>query len=752
MLLLHTCILAYLHHFFQMTATITERAGRSFETTTLRKSILIFRRNLVYAVDLRSVPIDLEELRSEVKVEFITYEMRPYVSGIRVVNIPSKSSLISYSESGATIIYPDSRARIVMFGYHLDKIDIISLTTDNCFNSVVNISRPEFIIQTVKRLDFVAYFAESDEPYHICYKVRMSKEANEEEEDMIMMDESRNSIVTETPTRIYYLPVYLQISIIFVLFCLSALFSGLNLGLMALSPQELMLIQKCGSKTERKYAETILPVRQSGNYLLCTILIMNVVVNAAISILFEDMTSGMVAFIVSSVGIVVIGEIIPQSICVKKGLAVGAYTIWLTRTFMILTFPFSYPISKILDVFLGEDTPVYDRCKLINLMKMTACEENQELAADLKIAVGAMEISEKTVGDILTKIEDVFMLPEDMVIDAATIVEIMRCGYSRIPIYADDDRNNVKALLMVKDLALIDPRDNFTVKTGNYHLAIVESMHNIYDRKISRQTRNLLGIVTLEDIVEEILQAEIIDESDSVTDNTYRSRRKHMKEPGFTKLLTSEEYSKELSVHMEQMTIHFLQQHHVIFSGEYVEPRALAHLLKRSIRQIDMSYSPRIIGYSVKQRDTVPIYCMNEPAFRFVMEFEAGPWTSFGNEILDQLDEFVSGNLRNNEDDFSLSDSKSQLIHSIQFNPDFDLFVTDFCRFLHLTVSAYLNAIKVTKIARAARNKQDSIGSLLKTSLCSGNSIQSGCLSEILTKRESSKLSFDDVNNPKECL
>lgn len=46
---------------------------------------------------------------------------------------------------------------------------------------------------------------------------------------------------------------------------------------------------------------------------------------------------------------------------------------------------------------------------------------------------------------------------------------------------------------------------------------------------------------------------------------------------------------------------------------------------------------------------------------------------------------------------------QSTLIGSIQFTPDFDVQVSEFCRFIQVTVSSYLNAYHVTKIARAAR-------------------------------------------------
>lgn len=83
---------------------------------------------------------------------------------------------------------------------------------------------------------------------------------------------------------------------------------------------------------------------------------------------------------------------------------------------------------------------------------------------EVNIIAGALNLKNKTVGEIMTRLEDVFMLPLNALLDFNTVSEISKRGYSRIPVY-EGDRKNIVALLHAKDLAFVDPDDNKPLKT-----------------------------------------------------------------------------------------------------------------------------------------------------------------------------------------------------------------------------------------------------------------------------------------------
>lgn len=168
------------------------------------------------------------------------------------------------------------------------------------------------------------------------------------------------------------LPTWMKLVIVLVCLSFSSLFSGLNLGLLSLNKTDLKIISKTGTDMERKYAKAIYPVRVHGNYLLCSILLGNVLVNSIFTILLDDMSSGMVAVVVSTLAIVVCGEICPQAVCSRHGLAIGAKTIYVTKTVMVLTAPLAWPLSRLLDLILGEEiATTYTRERLKELVKVS---------------------------------------------------------------------------------------------------------------------------------------------------------------------------------------------------------------------------------------------------------------------------------------------------------------------------------------------------------------------------------------------
>jgi metal transporter CNNM len=342
------------------------------------------------------------------------------------------------------------------------------------------------------------------------------------------------------------IPLAVQILGLGVLLCLSGLFSGLNLGLMSLDLTSLKIVMESGTKRQAWCARRIYPVRKHGNYLLCTILLGNVAVNSTISILIDSLTNGgnaAIAIAASTIGIVIFGEIIPQAICSRYGLYVGGFTIPITYVFLILTAPLALPLSLILNCILGQEIgAIYNRDELLELLRITA--GRTDMAKDeVNIIFGALRLKEKTVGDVMTKMANVFCLNIDSTLDIETIKEIYESGHSRIPIF-EGDKNQIVGILYTRNLAFIDPEDEMSLRQYHSfyyhkplevwdftklddmlesfmeerkHIAIVK---NVFDKGPDKDpVYEVIGIVTLEDIIEEILQREIIDETDRYVNN-----------------------------------------------------------------------------------------------------------------------------------------------------------------------------------------------------------------------------------------
>ena len=362
--------------------------------------------------------------------------------------------------------------------------------------------------------------------------------------------------------------------------------------------------------------QAIYPIRAMGNFLLCSLLLGNVLVNNSLTIMLDTLSGGggLIAVIGSTLGIVIFGEIIPQALCSRHGLAVGAKTLFITKFFMLVTSPLSYPISKLLDWILGEELgTVYNRAKLLELLKLTG--DDIDLNKDeVNILTGALVLQEKVVEDIMTPLADCFMLPIDSVLDFKTISLIKDKGYSRIPVYRTEE-TDVVHILLAKDLLFVDPDDkkpleeicNFyktpfcyierktqlnkmldLFKTGgeNGHLAIVKG-----------DEEEAIGLVTLEDIIEEIIQAEIIDETDIVLDNVSRKKRnkrkgRFAKEKEFQMFMGNDSNKVKVSPQVIHAVVQFLCTSLPPFSSEHVSTDILQKLLNLDVFRKVNKYIP----------------------------------------------------------------------------------------------------------------------------------------------------------------
>ncbi|XP_031628059.1 metal transporter CNNM2 isoform X2 [Contarinia nasturtii] len=662
------------------------------------------------------------------------------------MRIESTDKTIEYDDENIPELITHTNARLRLFGCGFTDHTVVTFTRQiNDRNGACLLPASgqfkvssEGLLEYTAIVDIIVPSAEPT-PYYFCVKnAEDSIEEKKIDRAQPFIHQGTEAWLSMRATELI-LPTWLAIIIIVCCLCFSALFSGLNLGLMSLDRTELKILRNTGNAKERKYAAKIQPVRDHGNFLLCSILLGNVFVNNIFTILLDGLTSGPVAVLCSTLLIVVFGEITPQAICSRHGLAVGAKSIVITKIFMVLTSPLAYPVSKLLDVILGEEIGnVYNRDRLKELVRVTK-DVNDLDKDEVNIISGALEMRRKTVFEVMTHLEDAFMLSIDAILDFDTVTEIMKSGFSRIPVY-EGLRHNVQKLLFIKDLALIDPDDNTPLRTlcefyqnpcfyvfedvtldvifkqfkagQQGHMAFVQRVNNEGDGDPYYET---IGLVTLEDVIEEMIQAEIVDETDVYTDNRNKKKRKVMSRKHDFTMFAAERRDVQrihISPQLTLATFQYLSTTVDAFKNDCVSETILRRILTQDVIHH--------IKIKAKEKDNLSllIYEQGKPADYFVLIlegrvevtvgqehllFECGPFTYFGTQALVQ-----SVGVAESPQQGSLQSLNLDAVMNQTFVPDYSVKAISDVIYIAIKRTLYLAAKRATLMEKSKRYGGDS--------------------------------------------
>ena len=178
---------------------------------------------------------------------------------------------------------------------------------------------------------------------------------------------------------------------------------------------------------------------------------------------------------------------------------------------------------------------------------------------EVELVTGALQMKTRVAMDVYTPLRQLYCVPDDLVLDKAAISAIYAQGWSRIPVYSrnvqdPNDRTTILGYFMARNLIMIDWDDKREVSTLPLHrplavspkINLVDLLHALQGTKLPPKSRpstrggplafvcarpdvankalevegtipvhaGFMGVVTLDDIMESILQDRIYDEAD----------------------------------------------------------------------------------------------------------------------------------------------------------------------------------------------------------------------------------------------
>lgn len=322
----------------------------------------------------------------------------------------------------------------------------------------------------------------------------------------------------------------IEVFFFILLVILSAMISGSEVAFFSLTPTIIQNLEDSSSNAEKK----IFQLLQEPDKLLATILITNNFVNIAIVVLSTYITATLIDFgtkiwlkfvveaVVVTFVILLFGEIIPKIYANKFKKRFASKMSIPLSTLQTLLYPFVIVLVKSTNIVNKkiQSTEKLSMSDISYAIDITSGQTQNEK----KILKSVVNLSNVEAREIMTPRVDVVTIDFGEKLSVVKKI-IEESEFSRIPV-VKDTLDNVVGVLFIKDLLKFINKDNYfewqkLVKTAYFvpeNKKIDDLLQEFRTKKyhmaiVSDEYAGFSGIVTLEDIIEEIV-GEINDEYD----------------------------------------------------------------------------------------------------------------------------------------------------------------------------------------------------------------------------------------------
>ena len=331
------------------------------------------------------------------------------------------------------------------------------------------------------------------------------------------------------------------IAVMAILLVFSAFFSSTETAFTSFNKIRMKNLAQSGNK------RAILVNKIEGKYdrFLTSVLIGNNIVNIALSsiatIFFIGLFTGVVedpsslgstvSTVVITVAVLIFGEITPKVIARQNADKMAMFLAPFINVVIILLMPLSLIFggwSKLLGlIFRSKEQSSYTEEELITIVD--EAEEDGTLESDEGDLIrSAIEFNDVCAGDILTPRVDICAISKDETVPNIAKVFIEN-AYSRLPVY-DEDLDDIIGILHEKDFFIAYHNNNKTITKYlkkpvhvSEHIKIADLLQVLKSKKchmavVVDEFGGTMGIVTMEDIIEELI-GDVFDEHDEIVED-----------------------------------------------------------------------------------------------------------------------------------------------------------------------------------------------------------------------------------------